>query len=109
MLKKVVVLAILMAFTGGLLGLAEGGVGDGSIEYPQEGCPEWGSYEEVYPGDPGLDRMDWRCFRLCWKDCYNQCVQAKCSSIAWIPWLGKARLTACAGACGTICGRLCWF
>jgi len=106
MLKKVAVLTILMALTGGVLGLAAGAVGDGSVEWPYSGdeCVDrW-----VPADEPELARLDWQCFKSCWKACYKSCVQ-ECFWWSRLPPVYNACLAACAGACATICGRACWF
>lgn len=62
----------------GLLGLAQT-ADDGSVPYP---CEEsswlelaeeslWLKLED--PSEPGIQGLDWQCFKACFKDCYTQC------------------------------------
>jgi hypothetical protein len=90
MLKKVAVVAVLMVFGGGILGFAEGGVGDGSVVYPAA------HPEPIDPPPPGLlwwsncglvDRPPYRCY------CCSETWCVEWGVIGWCFWACFVPLT----------------
>jgi hypothetical protein len=101
---RVTLLVLGMVLGLGLVAVAN----DGSVAWPPiEG--QYAQYEEIpFPGEPGIASIDWQCFKACWKYEYKACAQG-CFWVGWIPWIGKACLTACALAASGICAGVCWY
>jgi len=91
MFKRVAALVILMVFAGGILGFAEGDVGEASAAYPP---PELGVGLEQYKDDAFFyDCSDLGCW--CVSSDYMCCVRQCCHWTCWFMPPGYAWMCSC--------------